>query len=135
MGAYQKRIWKALAVQAAGAAAGAAAIVVLGARARQLPLGVVLSGFILAGVLILAAGQPWWRQIDEMEREEHAIAWYEGSIPGASIALLGMLGVSAHFRAHWEMAEGAAICFAAQALVYFVFFAIRRASRHARGAL
>ncbi len=134
MGAYQKRIWQALAVQIAGAVAATAAMSVLVFRARQLPLAVIIVGLLIAGVVLLAAGQPWWRRIDEMEREEHALAWYEGSIPGALIALLCMLGVTAHSGAHREMALGAGICFVAQGLVYLVFFAIRRANRQARDA-
>ena len=134
MSGYQKRIWQALAVQLAGAVAGAGAILVLVARAQQLPLAVVIGGLILAGVLILAAGQPWWRRIDEMEREEHAIAWYEGSIPGGAIALLCLLGVIAHSGAHRELGLGGAICFLAEGLFYLVFWAIRRANRQARGA-
>ncbi len=134
MGAYQQRIWRALAVQLAGGLAAGAAVTALVGWAHRLPLAVVLLGLVLAGVLVLAAGQPWWRRIDEMEREEHAIAWYEGSIPGALICLLCMLGVTAHSGAHRELALGAAICFAAQALVYLVFWTIRRSDRRARAA-
>jgi FtsH-binding integral membrane protein len=134
MSTYQKRIWRALAVQLAGAVAAVAAILLLGAHARQMPLALVIGGLILAGVVVLAAGQPWWRRIDEMEREEHALAWYEGSLPGALFALLCLLGVMAHSGAHRELGVGAAICFAAQALFYFIFWGIRRAKRQARGA-
>jgi len=134
MSAYQRRIWQALAVQAVGALAAATAIVLLVGRARQLPLPVVIVGLVLAGVLLLAAGMPWWRRIDEMEREEHTLAWYEGSVPGAAIALLCLLGVTAHSGAHRELGLGAAICFSAQGLLYLVFWAIRRTVRTARGA-
>lgn len=133
MGAYQKRIWRALAVQAAGALAAGAAIVLLTRQAPQLPLAVVVAGMVLAGVVVVAAGQPWWRRIDEMERQEHALAWYEGSIPGAAIALLGMLGLAARQAAHRELAIGGAICFVVQAVLYLVFWGIRRAMRSARG--
>ena len=132
MGAYQKRIWQALAVQTVGALAAIAAILVIVAKARQLSLAVVLLGLTLAGALVLAAGQPWWRRIDEMEREEHTNAWYEGSILGALLALLWMLGLTAHTGAHRELALGGGLVFIAQGLVYLVFWAIRRLSRRSR---
>jgi hypothetical protein len=134
MSAYQRRIWQALAVQAAGAVAGGAAVVLLIGHASELPLPVVLAGLVLAGVVLVAAGQPWWRRIDEMEREEHSLAWYEGGVPGAALALLCLLGVAAHSGAHLELALGGAICFGAQAAFYLVFWAIRRSVRSPRAA-
>jgi hypothetical protein len=129
MSRYENRIWKALAIQGAGALVAIAMILVLIRRAPQLPLAVVLGGLSLAGVLVLAAGQPWWRRIDEMEREMQALAWYEGSVPGAALALLWMLGLFAHSGAHRELAFGGALCFMAQGLAYLVFWAIRAARR------
>jgi hypothetical protein len=141
MSRYENRIWKALAIQGAGALAAIALILVLVRLAPQLPLAVVLSGLSLAGVLVVAAGQPWWRRIDEMEREMHALAWYEGSVPGAALALLWMLGLTAHSGgltahsgAYREMAFGGALCFMAQGLAYLVFWAIRAMNRRSRAA-
>lgn len=134
MSGYRKRIWQALAVQAAGALAAVAIILPLVRQAPRLPLALVMIGLMFAGALLLAAGQPWWRRIDEMEREEHAIAWYEGSIPGALVVLMGVLGLTAHTGAHRELALGAAVCFIGQGLFYLVFFAIRRRAR-TRGAV
>ena len=132
MRAYDIRIWRALAIQLVGAVIATAAILFLIARARQLPLAVVLVGLTLAGALVVAAGQPWWRRIDEMERETHSLAWYEGSILGASVAMLWMLGLSAHTGAHKELALGGALCFIAQGVVYLIFWAIRWSGQHAR---
>jgi hypothetical protein len=132
MGTYQKRIWQALAVQMAGAVAAMAAIFTLVAWAPQLPLFVVIAGLTLAGAVVLAAGQPWWRRIDEMEREAHALSWYEGSILGAVAALMWMLGLAAHSGAHRELALGGGLCFIAQGLAYLVFWAIRSWGRRSR---
>jgi hypothetical protein len=132
MSRYENRIWRALAIQGVGALVAIAMILALGARAPQLPLVVVLGGLTLAGVLVLAAGQPWWRRIDEMEREMHAMAWYEGSVPGAALALLWMLGLTAHSGAHRELAFGGALCFMVQGAFYLVFWAIRAANRRSR---
>jgi hypothetical protein len=132
MSGYQKRIWRALAVQGAGILVAVPAMLILFNRAPRLPLAALLVGLILAGAVILATGQPWWRRIDEMEREEHAIAWYEGSIPGALIALLCMAGVAAHTHAHREFALGASFCFLAQGVFYLIVWAVRRLGRRAR---
>jgi len=132
VGSYQKRIWRALAIHAAGALPAIAVIFVLAHQAPRLPLAVVLVGLTLAGALLLVSSLPWWRRIDEMEREVHTSCWYSGSLVGALAVLLWTMGLSAHTGAHRELALGAGLCFVAQSVVYLIFWAIRSSSLSSR---
>lgn len=81
----------------------------------------VLAGGVLVGCTALWASIPWWRTMDDMQRQGHMVSWYWGGLGGGMLALTWLI---AALGMNSDQAKGAVLLFGMQALGYLGFWAV-----------
>ena len=104
-----------------GAAIGVAWASIVSHESFRPSISVVLSA-ALAGVGI-AACIPWWRALDEMQREAQLTSWYWGGCFGC---LLGVIGAGLIGGVRSTLLSGALLVAAAQILCFAVCWVVYR---------
>lgn len=84
-----------------------------------LPPALTILLLSLAGSLLIFAMRPWWRALDEMEKDAQLISWYWGGSMGLGVGLMTavVLGGPAS-----PMAQGALLAAGAQILFFLLFW-------------
>jgi hypothetical protein len=81
----------------------------------------VLGGVLFLFAVTFAAALPWWRMMDDMQRQGHMISWYWGGLGGGTI-MLGWLVAGAGGQS--DAVKGAIALLAAQCVGFMVFWAV-----------
>lgn len=106
----------------------------LGPLALALPAGFMLRYVVpgehfwpvlIVGLMIVAATFlaciPWWRTMDDMQRQGHMISWYWGGMAGGIIVLIGLI---AALGVRSDQSQGAVALFMGQAVGFLIYWAV-----------
>ena len=113
----------------------AAAVTLIGAIAGSVLLGEVGPGryfwltFPILVVVCVVAGQasaPWWRRLDDMQRQGQLISWYWGGLGGGLVTLAAL---AAGKGVHSPWAIGGMMMLGGQSLGYVIYWAAWARSR------
>jgi hypothetical protein len=74
---------------------------------------------LLVGALALLGTWPWWRRIDDIQKNGHMLSWYWGSTVGAVILLMWVIAATG---VNSDVTKGATAMFMAQGLGFLVVF-------------
>lgn len=80
---------------------------------------------LITGLLVIAttfwASVPWWRTMDDMQRQGHMISWYWGGMAGGLVVLV-WLGAALGMPS--PQVQGALALFVGQAVGFLIFWGV-----------
>jgi hypothetical protein len=74
---------------------------------------------IAACVVAGWAAAPWWRRMDDMQREGHLISWYWGGIGGALVALMALVAATS---VRSQLATGGFLVLIGETAGFFIYW-------------
>jgi hypothetical protein len=116
-------IWLAVAA-AAGAGIVAGRVARIGQPGENFWL--VYPALLAVMALAFAGTLPWWRKLDDMQKQGHLVSWYWGGLAGG---LAAMLGLVAAYGVDSAISQGSLITVMGQAVGFLVAWAIWSARR------
>jgi hypothetical protein len=81
----------------------------------------VLAGGLFVVGTALWACVPWWRTMDDMQKQGHMISWYWGGLGGGLVAMIWLI---AALGTKSPQGQGALTMFVGQAVGFFGFWAV-----------
>lgn len=57
---------------------------------------IVLPLLLLVGALALASAIPWWKRVDDMQKQGHLLSWYWGGLAGGLFMLFWIIAGAGH---------------------------------------
>ena len=113
----RRATWLALAVTFAGALAGSVMLGIAGpGRYFWLTFPMLVAVCVIAGM----ASGPWWRRLDDMQREGQLISWYWGGIGGGLVMLMDIV---ARTGVRDPLFTGGVLLLAGQSVGYVIYWA------------
>ena len=70
--------------------------------------------------LAFAACIPWWRRLDEMQKNWHLVSWYWGGLAGGLAVMMALVAATG---VHSDLSKGALYMAMGQAVAFLIFFA------------
>jgi hypothetical protein len=81
----------------------------------------VLGGIVFVFAVSFAAALPWWRTMDDMQRQGHTISWYWGGLGGGSLMFAWLI---AALGGESDTVKGAVAMLLAQIVGFLIFWAV-----------
>lgn len=123
---YKQRMW---ALAALAIATSVPVGLVMGVLGRDIAspsnIWVVVPILILLFAVQFIAVWPWWKRLDDLQKQAHLTSWYWGGMSGAVLWVIWLVANKMH---HTDFGMGAVAMFSAQFAgfcVYYLFWWIR----------
>jgi len=121
---YKTKIQLAHGLAAGGAiVTGLAAARIAQASAPGENLGLILPLLLIVAGLGCVSTLPWWRSIDDVQRQGHLVSWFWGSMAGAWVLIMAFVAV---FGRTSDLARGAGALYVAQGVGFCCAYLIWR---------
>jgi hypothetical protein len=73
--------------------------------------------------LVFLGTYPWWRRLDDVQRQSHLVSWYWGGMIGGVVVLMALI---AGAGVHSDLARGGVFVIVGQAIGFAIFLVIRQ---------